>query len=1097
MNPLKVYKASAGSGKTFTLAVEYIKLLVLASDGGEYNHILAVTFTNKATSEMKDRILIQLFGIAHSLPSSQVYYEKLAASLAGEPDAPRNEAEIRRRCGESLHQILHDYSRFRVGTIDSFFQTILRGLAHELGLTANLQVEINDTEVLSRAVDRIVDRLQDEPVVLEWLLSLVREQIENNQRWDVTRKVKDFGRTIFSEDYLLRGDQLRQVLSDGAFVRDFMKNMKEQEETAIDTVKSYGERIRKALADAGVGYSDFSNGQRILSGLVTKLLAGETGLELSDTIQRWAEDPLTMLRRADQQRPDLVDAADIISGVLAELTANLQDLQYAINSSRLARAHIKPLFLLDFIDREVTEINAETSRFNLAKTPILLARMVGDSDAPFVFEKIGALLHHVMIDEFQDTSRLQWENFRTLLLESYSRGGRNLLVGDVKQSIYRWRGGDWRTLGNIEESVQPKPQVENLDVNYRSLRRVVDFNSDFFTKAVRVLEDVSVAEEQLLGLPDFFTSAYADVVQKTPGTSANDGYVRVRIFDSKEYRSREDWEPQVLDDLCQSIRQLHVNGLSYDQMAILVRNNYECETIVRAFARIPDMPAVVSDEAFLLSSCLPVVLMIEALRVLVDENNRLSRFMLADHGIRLELLDEHRQQLRLVPLYELLEQLYRLLELDRFKGQDAYLFGFFDAVSEYLHGEASDLQSFITFWDETLCRQSVPAGEVNGIRILTIHKSKGLEFHTVLMPFCVWDFERDRSSSLMWCSPKEQPYAAMQLLPITPTSKITSKSVFANDYAETHLLSRMDELNALYVGFTRARANIFIWCVGGDMNRDGRTVGDLIACTAPSVLHGGSDGVYSIGQPVLTDSGTRSEQENRMSPHPEPISVAMHSHDLNVCFRQSNQSAQFLKKQGGAEEPPEEELKRRRYLETGRLLHRVLQSVRVHEDVDAVLDLFERQGLISRTATDGTEVAVPRASMERWVRQGLRNPLVSDWFQPHWQLFNECSIVSLDDQGVPQVHRPDRVMISEDGERIVVVDFKFGAPHPEYDEQVRGYMQLLGQMSPQAQVEGYLWFVYSGKVERVGDKKTSATPTSSSPRKTSRNSDSAQLTLDF
>ena len=1068
MNPLKVYKASAGSGKTFTLAVEYIKLLVLSPGGDEYNHILAVTFTNKATSEMKDRILTQLFGIAHGLPSSQVYYDKLVESLRGEPDAPTQEAEIRRRCGEALHQILHDYSHFRVGTIDSFFQTILRGLAHELGLTANLQVEINDSEVLSKAVDRIVYRLQDEPVVLDWLMSLVRDQIEMNQRWDVTHRVKEFGRAIFNEEYLRRGDQLRQVLSDGAFVRSFIKELKTQEQDAVATLQGYAQQIEDVLTQSGLSCDDFSNGQRILGGMIERLKAGDVAsMEPTETLQKWADDPLKMVRRADMSRSDLMDAADTISGILAEFLDNLKDLQSAYNSARLVLAHIKPLFLLDFIDREVAEINAETSRFNLAKTPILLNRMVGDSDAPFVFEKIGALLHHVMIDEFQDTSRLQWENFRTLLLESYSRGGRNLIVGDVKQSIYRWRGGDWRTLGQIEKNVIPAPQVENLDTNYRSMRRVVDFNNDFFTKAVQELERVSTTEETLLNLPGFFATAYSDVAQKTPGSKENTGHVRVRVLSSKDYHSREAWEPVVLDEFCQTVLQLHADGLPYQAMAILVRNNSECETIVRAFAEIPEMPAVISDEAFLLSSCQPVVLLINALRFLVEEENPMPRYFLEENGVDVQLLTERRSELRFVPLYELLEQLYNLLDLHRFSGQEAYLFGFFDAVSDYLRGESADIQSFLSYWDERLCNQAVPAGEVDGIRILTIHKSKGLEFHTVLMPFCTWDLERDHPGNLLWCSPTEEPYAAMQLLPITPTSKVTSKSVFAKDYAEAHLLSRMDELNALYVGFTRARANLLIWCVGTDLNRDSRSVGDLIACVVSNVAPCIADGLYYVGQPVTEFSASKHEEENRMSPNPEPQAVEMQSYDLSVTFRQSNQSARFMAEQGGEEAPPEEELTRRRFLETGRLLHRVLQSIRVEDDVDAVLDNFERQGLISRTAADGTEVAVPRAHMEKWVRQGLRNPLVRDWFQPHWQLFNECSIVSLDADGVPQVHRPDRVMISPDGLRIVVVDFKFGVRRQEYDEQVRGYMQLLSSMSPQAHVEGFLWFVYSGKVERV------------------------------
>ena len=229
-----------------------------------------------------------------------------------------------------------------------------------------------------------------------------------------------------------------------------------------------------------------------------------------------------------------MEAADVISGILSQLITALPRQQYAVNSARQALAHLKPLFLLDFIDKEVADINAENSRFNLAKTPILLNRMIGESDAPFIFEKIGALLHHVMIDEFQDTSRLQWENFRTLLLESYSRGGRNLIVGDVKQSIYRWRGGDWRTLGNIENEVRPTPVVRHLDVNFRSQRNIISFNNDFFTDAFRALDHISQEEEKLLGLTNFFATAYADVEQQCPENRPEAGYVRVSVLDKEE-----------------------------------------------------------------------------------------------------------------------------------------------------------------------------------------------------------------------------------------------------------------------------------------------------------------------------------------------------------------------------------------------------------------------------------------------------------------------------------------------------------------------------------------------------------------------------------
>ena len=232
-HPLVVYKASAGSGKTFTLAVQYIKLLVLTAEGREYAHILAVTFTNKATAEMKDRILSQLYGIGHSLASSNPYFQALKAALKEEGVQVADD-ELRRLCRQALSQILHDYNRFRVQTIDAFFQMVLRGMAHELGLTANLQVEISDTEVLSKAVDRIVDRLHEDPQVFEWLYSLVRDRIDNDQRWDVTREVKDFGRAIFNEDYLMRGDRLRLVLSDPQQMRALINRLDETEQTSVE-----------------------------------------------------------------------------------------------------------------------------------------------------------------------------------------------------------------------------------------------------------------------------------------------------------------------------------------------------------------------------------------------------------------------------------------------------------------------------------------------------------------------------------------------------------------------------------------------------------------------------------------------------------------------------------------------------------------------------------------------------------------------------------------------------------------------------------------------------------------------------------------------
>lgn len=1079
MNPLVVYKASAGSGKTFTLAVQYIKLLILAEEPGEYARILAVTFTNKATAEMKDRILSQLFGIGQHLDSSQAYYEALEKALR-EEGFMYEEEQIRRLCRFVLHQILHDYSRFRVQTIDAFFQMVLRGLAHELGLTANLQVEISDKEVLSKAVDRMVDRLQDDPQVFEWLMSLVREHIDNDQRWDVTREVKNFGLAIFNEDYLMRGDQLRAVLNDTAFMRRFLQQLLEMEKASLASIVSMGNRLEQMVYDEQVSFADFSNGSTLRK-FADQLKDGKFPIEIGARIRGWADDPLSLVKKADQKnRPELLGVADQICCLLNEIIEKMEGIEHTVNSARLATAHLKPLCLLDAIDREVALINTETSRFNLAKTPILLNRMIGLSDAPFVFEKLGALLRHVMIDEFQDTSRLQWSNFRTLLLESFAKGGRNLIVGDVKQSIYRWRGGDWRVLGQIQENTSLPILSKRLEVNRRSDRRIIDFNSSFFKDAALVLDRISSDDIAHLGEAFSFAAAYDDVCQLVPDEKPEAGYIRLSVLDGEAYKKRDEWTGEILDDLQQQIRDLRSAGVPYAKMTILVRNNREMAPIIQHFAEAedwPDRPMIVSDEAFLLSASPAVELLIAALRVLLHPEDRVSAYELQQKAPSLppEGLNPQWAQL---PLYELLETLYRQLDLQQIPHQEAYLHGFFDAVMDFLHSESADIFTFLTFWDERLSRQAIPAGMVDGIRILTIHKAKGLEFHTVFMPFCTWNFESDRSSSLLWCQPTEKPFDALQLLPITPNGKMAPKSIFAHDYAESHLLSRLDELNTLYVGFTRPRSNLFAWAVGktDGLSSSKRSVGDLIAAVLPEGCE--------IGDPVLTVRAEKGESDNRMNPLFTPIESFMQSYPMSASFRQSNRSQQFIASltDETADESLSELTRSNQYIEVGKLLHGILQRMATRADMKKVLDSLEHEGVITRHTPDGSYVSLRRADIERWLDRGLENPKAASWFDGSWQLFNECSIVSLHPETRQmETHRPDRVMISPDKSRVVVVDFKFSHRHSAYDDQVRNYMKLLSAMHPSAQVEGYLWFVTAGLIDPV-----CATPPATS-----------QLTLDL
>ncbi len=1082
MHPLTVYRASAGSGKTFTLAVQYIKLLLLSASGGEHAAILGVTFTNKATAEMKDRILQQLFGIGAGLPSSDDYLDALRKAMDGEPDAPATDDEIRRRCRVALHQILHDYSHFRVQTIDAFFQSVLRGLAHELGLTANLQVELSDRDVLSEAVDRIVDHLQDEPLVRTWMMDLVRERIENNERWDVRRMVKAFGSTIFNEDYQLRGDALRQLLADSERFTQVERDIRHDADTAIAAVKAYARDIDAVLSRDGVDYSDFSNGQRILATFMRNMRDGRVeNVAPSDTLQRWAADSQLMVTKTNLlRRPELQNTAADVSALLQQLIDELPQLQWRYNSSRLALKHIRKLRLLERIDREVTQLNAETSRFNLAKTPILLNQMIGSSDVPFIFEKIGAQLHHIMIDEFQDTSRLQWDNFRPLLAETRSRGGRNLVVGDVKQSIYRFRGGDWRTLANIQRDVVPTPVEKPLDINFRSEKRIVDFVAEFFLTAVPIMDEISAAEEAAVGADFSFDLAYKgkpQVASPKRQKRAPEGYIRCVLYE----KGTDDTQQEILDDLRQQIRELAARGQAYSDMTILVRNNDEATLIVADMSADPTMPRIVSDEAFLLGSSAAVCLIIEALRSLADPTNLVAQTYLSEHlagqSAALEKFELSRELLLRMPMEAMVEWLIRCFRLDEADGQEGYLFCLMDVVADFARRTSSDLNAFITFWDEKLYKQSVPAGEVtDGIRIMTIHKAKGLEFQTVFLPFATWTLDKDRYDDLLWTRPTQEPYSAFSLLPITPSSRTAPVSVFARDYAEAHLSQRLDEFNALYVALTRPRANLYIWSYGSELGPKRFTVGGLMAATLPACGSLQSEEIgsneapatlYTWGEPCLKTH--KDDDATRVTPKYLPRRVAMQTFDANLPFRQSNRSAAFFDEMVQADVA---ELKAgtSTALALGRLIHTVLQSVATLEDLPRVLDNFTHEGIISQTAADDTYVSIARADLERSIQRALSHPMVADWFGGEWQLYNECAILTRDDKGRAITLRPDRVMIASDASRIVVVDFKTANDNEDYTGQVQRYMHRLRQMYPQAAIEGYLWFILTGRTRRVPEK---------------------------
>lgn len=1048
---LTVYKASAGSGKTFTLATRCIALL-LAAPASSYRHILAVTFTNKATAEMKERILGQLFGLSRGLPSSADYLDTIRPALPGLGDE-----EIRRRAADVLRRIVHDYDRFRVTTIDSFFQGVVTNMAHELGLSANFRVDINDTDVIDQAVDRLMAGLQPNTAVLRWVIGYIRERIDDNRRWDITREVKRLARNLLRERYLMLENRLRDALSDDEHLNGFRRKLREQDEAAADHMESAARYLEEAMEERGLGFDAFSRGTALATYL--RKLADGVPDAPSATVEAYLSAPEKWLRKADQKRPELVAACEELRGILETVENFRREYAQAHSNYVLTTANLGPLRLLGEIGRELTQINEEANRFMLAKVPILLNRLIGSDDAPFVFEKAGTTFLHVMIDEFQDTSTLQWRNFKTLLLENMSAGNSCLLVGDVKQSIYRFRGGDWGILAGIRKEFPRHPvDVQELTTNYRSQRRVIDFNNRFFARAAAILDELSPMEGD-----DRIATLYADVAQRC-AADGDGGYVRVHFTDRRAGgdvgRPADDLR---MDDLEAQVRSLHAAGLPYSAMAVLVRWNKEAAALIDRFATdCPDVP-LVSDEAFLLAASEAVQLLVHAMRYLADPTDTIALAFVArhssaaaadwaacegDHPAALADTEfiSRREALLALPLYELQEELIRLFGLDRRPGQAAYLMAYLDQVLVFLDDNPSDIRLFLEHWTDVLSGRSIPAAEVEGLRVLTIHKSKGLQFHTVLLPFCDWAIERDRPDDLLWCEPAEAPYDELPLVPV-PTRAMARDSIYAADYEHEHFQRRIENLNLLYVAFTRAEKNLLVWTKGYANPKGTSTVCDLIKKTLGEEL----DDTFESGVPVSTVGGrTCTDDGNRLTTRPEPLGIGFHTYPSRVAFRQSNRSQEFLAQAGDPDRRQGE------YIDQGILLHKIFSALDTAADIDRVLDSFEAEGLLGEQ--------IRKDSLRHLICRRLSSPQTAPWFDGSWQLFREVAILSRDAGDRLLVRRPDRVMVR--GNETVVVDFKFGKPREEHDAQVREYLGLLSDMG-RPSPRGFLWYVFTNTVVEV------------------------------
>lgn len=1055
MSKLVVYNASAGSGKTYTLAREYI--LQIVKRPLEYRAILAVTFTNKATEEMKSRIIQELHALAKYCttdPQEPSYLSFLADEMAAMfPDLSRSNLvlEISKRAQQVLTSILHDYSNFAVSTIDKFFQKVVRNFVRELNIQPGYELELDSDRVLSLAVDKVLEGLHEDEPLQRWLFDLVEERLNEGSSWELTSILEELGRQLMREEFRGQSDEFYAKINDKGFLDGYFKKLVAKSKSAQDAYIEAGRKADELIRSFGLQYDDFPGGSRSFATIFGKAKEGnipdsyKSAFDALDNPEKWMT----------KSKPKITDAVYRALNPLLGVVIHYIEMEQ--NTYSVAIKNFRTLGVLADIDRQVRELASNDNLLLISDTNFIVNKLVEGTDAPFIYEKMGNRFSSYMIDEFQDTSMQQYDNFKPLLENSLAQGGYAMVVGDVKQNIYRWRGGNWETLGSRVWSDFDCKGV-SLDTNFRSKRNIVEFNNALFPILAQNLEE-KYAESQI---PiDVITKIYAEVHQNVPSSDKKvGGYVSIERIVADEETSSDELNQVVMQKLIAQIEELQLErDYKPSDIAVLVRRQKEGQMVAEALLEARKRSAeehkslfnFISQGALYLSSSAAVNLVVSILKLSIDASDSISAALVSyieklekglpfEHGYFEGQATEQMQALidRIVnlPLPEAVEEIISTYRLNDFTEELPFLGGFCDAVLGFASRKLSDISSFVEWWEEKgATTELYLPNQEEAITILTVHKSKGLQYKVVLMPFASWEYEPSSGlrKSTLWVdgSPIAIDGQYLEVIPVD-YSKALLKSDFAQAGYIERLQSYIDNINLAYVALTRAEQELYLYIP--KKKRQSDNIGEMIFSSAISIT-----GVTISGdeaEPSVLTFGDKGRGSQRSAAH---ASIPLTSFRIGKPLSKIKQNYATSIAQGSGN------------LKKGLLMHRLFSLIDYKSDIPQALDNLLEEGLI---------ILDERQDIMEQVEQKLQNEVVASWFDTRYQVVKEGDIILPGEEY--RVRRPDRVMF--DGNETIVVDFKFGEIEDEkHRYQVFGYINTLKKMGS-SNVKGYLWYFDSNKV---------------------------------
>ncbi len=1009
--PFIIYDASAGSGKTFTLVKSYLMVLFSNNRNDSFKTILAITFTNKAVTEMKVRIIEALtsFSDPKIIESPTPMFNIIAEEL----DIDKN--SLHQKAILILNTILHNYAAFDISTIDGFTHKLIRTFAHDLKLPLNFEVELDQNAMISESIDNLIDKAGIDKKLTKVLVDFAIEKADDDKSWDLTRDFNTIAKVLVSENDVPFIEQIKDKTLDDFEV--LKKGLRIQITNHINEIISKSEVALNLITESGLEIEDFS--RKSLPNHFINLKSEKFEIPFDS---KWQ----LALLEGETLYPKRVsaDIATTIESIQPQLIRAFTETKIAVFQYKFLNSfykNITPLSVLNAINKELLALKKEQNKMLISEFNIIISNEIKDQPTPFIYERLGEKFSSYFIDEFQDTSILQWENLIPLIDNSISakEKGNVMLVGDAKQAIYRWRGGKAEQFINLSNGESPfyiKPELKKLQENYRSFEEIVNFNSSFFS---------------YLANSAFCNSAYSNLYANAKQNTVKQekGYVNLTLLDNPK---DEEYTTQVLKTINNCIE----NGYNFRDICVLVRSKKYGIAISKLLSE--NGIKIISAETQLIKNSNEVKLINTLLNYLIQPSNELLKLSILYYiankngiedkhtyfeSLKNKSIDDvfksfetfnikcNSRQLSQLPLYDLVETIIRTFHLT--ETSNAYLQYYLDFVFEYSQKKTTDISSYLEYYEAKKDNLSIisPEGQ-DAIQIMTIHKSKGLEFPVVIFPY-VKEYIYDHKQSKKWFAIDPKLYNGFSTTLINYNSDFEMYGDHGKEIqARTQSQLELDNINLLYVALTRPVEQLHI--ISEKKENPKYFSGLFINYLKEQNLYDPTQEDYSFGSPLKTSTSetvTNNTKEQALF-----ISTSKKDHNVNIVT-----TSGFLW------DTLQEDA-----IEKGNLIHEVLSKIITNNDIDFVINDFISSALINK------EQAI---SIKEIITSIVSHPKIKQYFNGNDTIYNERPILSKSGE----TFIPDRLIINKENE-VVIIDYKTGLKNPKHKQQLYDYQEVIGDM---------------------------------------------------